>query len=88
MPVPRKTRLSTLDTASLKFTSDDSVPKDRHIAFVVTGHNGKSYIIGAREAPYPIVKRTRMMGVRGGDSAVTEYDISHTAIRSLIECDI
>ena len=37
------------DTATLKFLSGDLLPIRRHVAFVVTDTNGRSFLIGAAE---------------------------------------
>ena len=76
------------DTASLSFRTDAVLPLHRHIGFVVTDQNGKSWLIGAKEAPYPVVKLTIDFGTPEGDPACNIYDIEHTALKSLIECII
>ena len=77
-----------LDTATLKFASEDVLPMDVHIALVVTDIADHSYIIGSRDSPFPVIKRTVSFGVTDGDGAGAEYEITHTAIRSLVPCDI
>ena len=51
------------DTAKLKFASEDLLPLKEHLAFVVTAIDGNSYIIGARETPFPVVKLTVAVGI-------------------------
>ena len=77
-----------LDTATLKFASENILPLHSHIAFVVTDINGCSYIIGAKEAAFPVVKLTISFGTSDGDSAGFIYEITHSAIKSLVRCDI
>lgn len=77
-----------LDTATLKFASENELPLHSHIAFVVTDICGCSYIIGAKEAAYPVIKRTISFGDTSNDRACTEYEITHSAIKSLVRCDI
>ena len=74
------------DTASLSFRTDAVLPLHRHIGFVVIDQNGKSWLIGAKEAPYPTVKLTIDFGTPEGDPACNIYDIEHTALKSLILC--
>ena len=77
-----------LDTATLKFASENILPLHSHIALVVTNINGCSYIIGAKEAAFPVIKRTISFGDTSNDRACTEYEITHSAIKSLVRCDI
>lgn len=74
------------DTATLKFLSGDLLPIRRHVAFVVTDANGRSFLIGAAEQPYPQVKMSIVFGAPDGDSGGFEYEITHTAIKSLVKC--
>lgn len=74
------------DTASLNFLTDERLPMERDIAFVVTDVNDKSYLIGSREHPQPIVNGTRNTGVPSDSPAGYSYEITHTAIKTLIPC--
>lgn len=74
------------DTAKLKFASEDLLPLKEHLAFVVTAIDGNSYIIGARETPFPVVKLTISFGNTDGDGAGFIYEITHKAIKSLVPC--
>ena len=74
------------DTAKLKFASEDLLPLKEHLAFVVTAIDGNSYIIGARETPFPVVKLTISFGDADGEGAGFIYEITHTAIKSLVPC--
>ena len=77
-----------LDTASLKFASDCTLPLHSHLAFVVTDISRNSYIIGAKEAAFPVIKRTITFGGTADERACIEYEITHSAIKSLVRCDI
>ena len=77
-----------LDTATLKFSSENVLPVNAHIAFIVTDISGGSYIIGSRETPFPVIKRTISFGNTANECAGVKYEITHTAIKSLVKCDI
>ena len=47
---------SRLEKPTLKFTTADEVPECQDLAFVVKDVQGKSYIIGQKEAPFPMVE--------------------------------
>jgi hypothetical protein len=79
---------SNQDTASLKFLSDTLLPQHVTIGFVVTDLNGKSFLIGAKEPPFPQIKVTRRCGSPAGDAAGYMYEVEHTAIKTLIPCVI
>lgn len=71
--------------ASLKFLSSDDIPLFKNIAFVVTDVSDESYIIGFNEHPFPTVKREYNMA-KPGDKAGFNYEISHSALRSMVKC--
>lgn len=64
------------------------LPLHDQIGFVVTDQNGKSYLIGAKEEPFPVVTLTIDFGIPEGDPACNIYDIEHSALKSLVECII
>lgn len=72
------------EKSTLKFTTTQEIPNDKPIAFVVQCVNGKSYIIGTKERPFPIVKITNNTGTASGDVSSFSVEISHIAIKSLL----
>ena len=46
------------EKTSLDFTTTDEIPQSQELAFVVTDVHDKSYLIGVKEAPFPIVNIT------------------------------
>ncbi len=76
------------DTATLKFLTHELLPLSLKIGFVVTSVEGKSYLIGSKEPPYPRVKVEQRCGLPGGDSAGYLYEITHVSLKSLVECHI
>jgi hypothetical protein len=76
------------DTVSLKFLSNVLLPIHQALGFVVIDVNGKSYLIGAKEPPYPVVEVENRCGLPDGDGAGFYYEVKHIAIKSLIQCTI
>lgn len=72
----------------LKFNSSEELPTYFKLAFIVVDVNGDSYLIGAKENPYPVIKYSKSFGTPGGDPAVYSYEISFSALKSLIPCRI
>lgn len=72
-------------TATLKFRCADLLPIHLPLGFVVTDQNGKTYLIGSREHPQPVVKVEMGVGQCDGDGAGYEYEITHTALETLFE---
>lgn len=77
---------SQQETAKLTFYTLDELPPHRHIAFVITDMQGNSFVIGAREAPFPIVKVAYTTGKPDGDASVRKYEVSFTARKALAPC--
>lgn len=72
------------EKTTLRFRTLDDIPTTRPVAFIVTGVNRQRYLVGLREAPYPVIKRTRTTGTPGGDPAVTSYEVAFVALKALI----
>ena len=75
-----------LEKATLKFSTLDELPTAFPIAFVVTTANGRSYLIGAMERPFPVVKVEERTGVPGSEPAVKSVTITLSAHKSLVPC--
>lgn len=72
--------------ASIKFRTGDKLPFCNNVAFVVTDVNGISYLIGAKELPFPVVRFEYNGGTPSGDPAGFTYEISHEALRTMVKC--
>ncbi len=79
---------SLLEKTTLTFFSNDNLPDGGQLAFVVFTANKESYIIGAKEQPYPTVKITRSTGTPSGDPSVRKYEVTFTAKKSLVLCAV
>ncbi len=77
-----------VEKTTLSFTTLDTLPDDDRIAWVVECVNGKKYLIGTRSAPYPTMKTTITTGTASGNSSVTSVEITHMAVKSLIEITV
>ncbi len=77
-----------IEQVTLRFKTLDTLPLQRHVAYIVTDCNNRSYIIGQREKPRPIVKVTRDTGTPNGDPAVCSVEITLYAQKALIPCNI
>lgn len=47
---------SSLEKTTLQFTTTDEIPRNQELAFVIEDVQGKSYIIGQKEPPFPMVE--------------------------------
>lgn len=73
-----------VQATKLTLRSTAQLPRNVPVAFIVDCNDGSRWIIGTRERPYPIINGTATTGEADGDGAVTEYEISLTAAKSLI----
>ena len=79
---------SLLEKTTLTFFSNDNLPIEGQLAFVIFTANEESYIIGAKEQPYPTVKITRSTGTPSGDPSVRKYEVTFKAKKSLVLCAV
>ena len=79
---------SLVEKAKLTFSTHDNLPVEGQLAFVVTTVNMESYIIGAKEQPYPTVKISRSTGTPSGDPSVRKYEVTFSARKSLVLCAV
>ena len=76
----------TLEKAKLSFSTTTLLPTHYHLAFIIRTVDGKQYLIGTAEKPYPVIKIEDSTGKVDGDSAVTKYTISYTNKVALVPC--
>lgn len=72
-----------LEKTKLSFTTTSDIPTDKHIAFVVTDVEDKSWLIGLREAPFPVVEYRRIID---REKRLSEVEVAFIARKSLIPC--
>jgi hypothetical protein len=75
-----------VEHTTLKFSTLDELPTAYPVAFVVTTANGRSYLIGAMERPFPVVKVEERTGVPAGEPAVKSVTVTLSAHKSLVPC--
>lgn len=73
-----------IEKTTLKFTTTQNLTVDKPVAFVVQCVNGKKYLIGSKEPPYPILKITNDTGKPSGNVSAYSVEITHSAIKSLL----
>ena len=62
------------------------LPMRERLAFVIQTVDGKQYLIGTAEKPFPEIKVEDSTGNVEGDSAVTKYTISYINKVALVPC--
>ena len=67
----------------LQFTTTNDLNHYPALAFVVTDADGQSYIIGTKEAPYPIVEITQTIDK---EVHVNTVKVTFTRPKSLVLC--
>lgn len=69
----------------LQFTTTEDISQYPPLAFVVTDANEQSYIIGTKEAPYPMVEITKSIDK---EVNVNTVKVTFTRPKSLVPCII
>ena len=77
-----------LEKATLKFVTNDNIPIYKDIAFVITDSNNKSWLLGTKEKPRPIIHIEHNTGTPSGDVNAYAFEVSLYAHKALIECQI
>ena len=74
---------SYLENTTLQFTTTAEIQRKQALAFVVTDVHGQSYLIGCKEAPFPVVDITKKIEE---DSNIYEVKVTFARQKSLIPC--
>lgn len=74
------------EKSTLEFQSDELLPENIYIGFVITTTSGKQYLIGSREPKYPVITYNETTGTPDGDAALRTYKITHIAQKSVLPC--
>ena len=73
------------EKTSLEFTTTDEIQQMPELAFVVTDVHDKSYLIGVKEAPFPIVNITTKVD---DETNISEVKVTFQRQKSLIPCSV
>jgi len=71
------------EKAVLQFATTEELDGVTPLAFVITDAQGQSYVIGAKEKPYPMVEVTRSIDK---DTNVNTVKVSFSRRKSLVPC--
>ena len=69
---------------TLEFTTAQELPTDEHIAFIIQCVNGKNFLIGTKERPFPVIKISEDSGSRSGNASSSYIEVTHSSIKSLL----
>jgi hypothetical protein len=76
-----------VETAELKFKSNFRLERGKMYAFFVKDTNEDVFLIGCREAPYPVISANEAIGA-DQESASIEYTVKWESLRALIWCNV
>lgn len=79
---------ATVETANLTFQSKTALGPDEDYAFIVTDQYDKSYLIGIKEPPFPIIQQTQSFGAPSGEPHAITYEIEYSSLIALIPCTL
>lgn len=77
---------ATRATTKLTFSTTAALPEHIPLCFIIRTVAGPIYIIGTREAPYPIITMEETTGSPDADKAVRKYTVTYTNTKSIISC--
>ena len=77
---------SQLSKSTLTFSTTEQLPADCILAFVITTVDGKQFLMGTDNLPFPTIKAVTTTGTTDGDKAVTKYTVSYENTVSLVPC--
>ena len=75
-------------TVTLSFRTAHQLPRHRPLAFIIEDVNGNTFLIGQPERPHLSISRTRQTGTPESESAVTTYEVKHTAPIAFKPCKV
>ena len=70
---------SQIEKVTLSFSTNDEIPTYMDLAFMITDVRGYSYVIGTKESPFPVIKRTDTTASPGGSQSVNSYEVTFSS---------
>ena len=77
-----------VEKSTLTFSSTDDIPLRQLLAFLALDTNGRWWLIGHHEDPFPIIKRTHQTGEADGEKAGYVYEVSMIGRKTLIRVNL
>ena len=77
-----------VEEVELKFSTVDKMNTDAPLGFVVVDVNGDPFLIGTKEAPYPVIKLERDTNEPSGSSAIWNVAVKHIGLKAISFCVI
>ena len=74
------------ETVELSFQSLLSLPEHIPLAFLVTDVNGRCFLIGTQERPWPYIESSQGLGLPDSESSTITYTVTYKAPKGLIAC--
>ena len=78
----------TAETATLTFQSQVELPENHPVAFVITDVMDRTYILGAKEAPFPQIGVSRGFGLPDAEPSAISYEVKYQSMKALVACSI
>lgn len=76
---------SQIEKVTLSFSTNDEIPSCMDIAFIITDVKGNSFVIGTRERPFPVIKRTDTTASPGCSPSVNSYEVTFSSKKALVK---
>ena len=76
---------SYLEKVTLQFETTDSIDTSSPLAFVVHDANRRTFLIGCREAPYPVIEINKS---NDNERNISKVKVSFTRRKALIPCHV
>ena len=78
----------TAETATLSFQSQVELPEDHPVAFVIIDVMNRTYLLGAKEAPYPQIGVSKGFGLPDSEAHAITYEVKYQSIKALVACSL
>ena len=76
---------SYLEKVTLQFETTDSIDTSSPLAFVIHDANRRTFLIGCREAPFPVIEKNKS---NDNERNISKVKVSFTRRKALIPCHV